>query len=118
MAPPRFDTVEQFLAAEPERHRATLLRIIRTIQSEFPALELTVAWNVPHFKKGKHYVVGLSSLRNYLAFSPWSAEVMDTYRHSFGSLEATKNLIRIPLGWEVDRVLLRFLITARLDELA
>jgi uncharacterized protein YdhG (YjbR/CyaY superfamily) len=117
MAPSRFDTVEQFLATLPERHRATLVHIIHAIESAFPELELTVAWNVPHFKKGNHYVAGLSSLKSYVAFSPWSVEVMDAHRDSFGELESTKNLIRIPLDWEVDRHLLRRLIEARLNEL-
>jgi uncharacterized protein len=117
MAEPHFVSVDDYVAAQDEPHRVTLENMLRAITAEFPDLELTLAWNVPHFKRGKHYIAGISCLKDNLAFSPWSAAVMKEHRQAFSGLESTKNLIRIPLGWQVDGVLLRTLMQARLDEL-
>lgn len=117
MADPRYPSVDAYLLAQAEPHRQVLEGIIAVIQRRFPELELTLAWNVPHFKRGKDYVAGLSCLKNYVAFSPWSEDVMNAYRESLGTLESTKNLIRIPLEWELDDDLVVRLVQARLQEL-
>jgi uncharacterized protein YdhG (YjbR/CyaY superfamily) len=117
MATPRYDSVDAFVRAQPPSHHETLESLLGAIQSAHPELELVLAWNVPQFKLGKHYIAGVSSLKNYVAFSPWSEAVMNAHRHEFGELESTKNLIRIPLGWPVDRALLSRMIQARLDEI-
>jgi uncharacterized protein YdhG (YjbR/CyaY superfamily) len=117
MTQPRFDSVDAFLHAQPKEHRETLQSLLDAIHNAHPDLELVLAWNVPHFKEGKHYVAGVSSLKNYVAFSPWSAQVMNAYRHEGGELESTKNLVRIPLGWEVDQALLGRMVQARRDEI-
>ncbi len=117
MADPRFASVEAYLEAQQEPHRHTLEAIMEVIEKHFPDLEPVVAWNVPHYKHGPHYVVGLSCLKGYLACSPWSEAVMDAYRDSLGALESTKNLIRIPLGWEPDEDLIVSMVRARLAEL-
>jgi len=116
MATPRYDSVDAFVHAQPPSHRETLQGLLEAIHHAHPELELVLAWNVPQFKLGKHYIAGVSSLKNYLAFSPWSEAVMNAYRHEFGELEYTKNLIRIPLGWHVDQSLLSRMIQARIDE--
>jgi uncharacterized protein YdhG (YjbR/CyaY superfamily) len=118
MAEPRYASVGEYLTSLADPHRETIKAMLDVIQQEFPELELTLAWNVPHFRKGKHYVAGISDLKNYVAFSPWSLEVMNAHRADFGQLESTKHLIRIPLGWRVDEVLLGNLIRARLAEIS
>jgi uncharacterized protein YdhG (YjbR/CyaY superfamily) len=118
MATPRYDSVDAFLNAQPEEHQETLRGLLEAIQGSHPGLELVMAWNVPHFKEGKHYIAGVSSLKNYVAFSPWSENVMNAHRHEFGELESTKNLIRIPLGWQVNQALLSRMVQARLDEIS
>lgn len=117
VAEPRYPSVEAYMNAQEQPHRDTLQAIVAVITHHFPELELTLAWNVPHFKLGKEYVAGLSTLKSYVAFSPWSEMVMNSHRESFGELESTKNLIRIPLGWEPDEHLLVTLVKARLSEL-
>jgi uncharacterized protein YdhG (YjbR/CyaY superfamily) len=117
VADPRFASVEEYLKAQQEPHRRTLEAIMAVVEKHFPDLERAVAWNVPHYKHGRDYVVGLSCLTRYVAFSPWSEAVMNAHRDSLGALESTKNLIRIPLGWEPDEDLLVTLVQARLAEL-
>jgi uncharacterized protein YdhG (YjbR/CyaY superfamily) len=117
MATPRYGSIEEYLQAQTPAHRVVVEALISAIRADFPDLELVLAWNVPHFKRGKDYVAGISTLTHYAAFSPWSEAVMDAHRAELGGLESTKHLIRIPLDGVVDRDLIRRLVQARLAEL-
>lgn len=109
--------VGDYLGSLPPGHRATLAAILSVIAESFPGLGQRLAWNVPHVTQGDRYVAGLSSAKAHVAFSPWSTAVLDSHRERLGGLEATRNLIRIPPGWKVDRALIRDLVAARLAEL-
>ena len=117
MATPRYESLEDYLDAQTPAHRLVVEQMIATIRADFPDLVLVLAWNTPHFKSGKEYVAGISTLSTYAAFSPWSEAVMDSHRRRFGELTSTKHLVRIPLGWRVDRELLGSMVRARLAEL-
>lgn len=110
-------TVQAYLGRLPAGHRATLESILAVITESFPDLGVRLAWNVPHVTLGDRYVAGLSAARDHVAFSPWSPAVLDALRDRLGGLESTRNLIRIPPGWKVDRDLIRDLVAARLAEL-
>lgn len=117
MAPPRYSSIEDYLEHQSAQHREVVEAMIQAIEEDFPELELVLAWNTPHFKRGKDYVAGISTLSTYAAFSPWSEVVMEAHRSRFGPVTSTKHLLRIPLGWVVDRDLLASMIRARLAEL-
>jgi uncharacterized protein len=110
-------TVQAYLGRLPDGHRATLEAILQVIAASFPELGVRLAWNVPHVTWGDRYVAGLSSSKDHVSLSPWSQAVLDAHRDRLGGLESTRNLIRIPPGWKVDRNLIRDLVTARLAEL-
>lgn len=117
MPPARPATVDAYLAGLPPAHRKTLADILACLREAFPELETRLAWNVPHLCRGKDYVVGLSSAKAHVAFSPWSPAAIAAHRGRLGGLEATANLIRIPPGWKPDAALLTSLVRARLAEL-
>jgi len=110
-------SVEAYLADLPLGHRETLAGILAFLRREFPRLEARLAWNVPHLYLGKDPVVGLSSAKSHVAFSPWSEAVMAAHRDRLGGLKATANLIRIPPGEPPPEPLLRSMVKARLAEL-
>lgn len=110
-------TVQGYLARLPAAHRTTLESILSLIAEEFPHLGQRLAWNVPHVTLGDAHVAGLSAAKDHVSFSPWSPAVLDAHRERLGGLDATRNLIRIPPGWKVDRALIRDLVAARLAEL-
>jgi len=117
MASPRYGSIEDYLSAQTPAHRAVVEELISAVQRDFPELELVLAWNVPQFKQGSHYVAGISTLTHYAAFSPWSEAVLEAHRRELGGLQSTKHLIRIPLDWAVDRDLIGRMVRARLAEL-
>ena len=118
MAAPRFTSVEDYLASLDGRKAQTLRSIIDLVLTEFPELEAKIAWNVPQIHRDGAYVVGVSALKNHLAFSPWSAEVIDDFRPRLEpEYVVRKNLFQLPVDWEVDRALVTDMVRARLAEL-
>ena len=120
MAAPRFASVEDYLASlDMGRKRRRCGRSSISFLTEFPELEAKIAWNVPQIHREGAYVVGVSALKNHLAFSPWSTEVIDNdFRPRLEpEYVVRKNLFQIPVDWEVDRALVTDMVRARLAEL-
>lgn len=119
MRPPRFGSVDDYLASLPPTQASTLRSIIDFALSEFPGLEIKLAWNVPQIHRDGEYVFGVSALKNHLALAPWSEAVIEDFR---GQLEEAgyvvrKNLFQVPDDWEINRELVKDLVRARLTEL-
>jgi len=113
-----FLDTEDYLARQGRDQAAALRTVIAAVGGSFPELEITLAWNVPHFRQGKDYVAGLSAAEKWVSFSPWSKEVMGAFRERLAGYSTTENLIRIGLDHSIDTSLIVDLVAARLDEIA
>jgi uncharacterized protein YdhG (YjbR/CyaY superfamily) len=116
VAAPLLDA-EDYLAHQGDDQAHALRTLMDAIGQSFPELEMTLAWNVPHFRQGKDYVAGLSAAEKWVSFSPWSKEVMGAFRERLVSYSTTANLVRIDLDREIDSQLFVDLVQARLAEL-
>ncbi len=119
MSTPRFNSIEEYLAALDATKASTLRAVIDFILAQFPELAVKLAWNVPQIHRDGQYVFGLSAAKNHLALAPWSTLVIDAYRER---LEAAgyvvkQNLFQIPVDWEINGELVKELVQARLAEL-
>ncbi|MEJ6506610.1 MAG: DUF1801 domain-containing protein [Microbacteriaceae bacterium] len=117
MAAPFLDA-EDYLAHQSPDQANALRTLMDAIGESFPELEVTLAWNVPHFRQGKDYVAGLSAAKDWVSFSPWSKKVMGALRGRLAGYSTTENLIRIGLDHSIDTALFIDLVAARLDEIA
>lgn len=117
MAAPFLDA-EDYLAHQSTDQANALRTLMDAIGESFPELEVTLAWNVPHFRQGKDYVAGLSAAKDWVSFSPWSKKVMGALRDRLAGYSTTENLIRIGLDHSIDTALFVDLVAARLDEIA
>ncbi|HAA78802.1 MAG TPA: hypothetical protein DCE05_00445 [Microbacteriaceae bacterium] len=117
MAAPFLDA-EDYLAHQSTDQANALRTLMDAIGESFPELEVTLAWNVPHFRQGKDYVAGLSAAKDWVSFSPWSKKVMGALRDRLAGYSTTENLIRIGLDHSIDTALFIDLVAARLDEIA
>ena len=112
----RFETVDQYLASLDETKRKTMSELIDLITSEFPELEVKIAWNLPIIHTQGKYVVGLAAYKNHISFSPWSAAIIESFATRLSDYATTKNILKIPVDWQIDVSLVRDLVSARLAE--
>jgi uncharacterized protein len=113
----RFDALEDYLASLDATKAKTIRAVIESILTQFPELEVKISWNVPQIHRGEQYVFGVSALKSHLALAPWSARVIEGFRARLEKYVVRKNLFQIPVDWEIDAVLLKDLVSARLTEL-
>jgi uncharacterized protein len=117
MASPRFNSVEDYLAAADLGNSRTIRKLIDLIVSEFPELEAKIAWNVPHIHRNGKYVAGLCAYKHHLTFAPWSSRVIEDFKDRLSNFAVFKNCVQIPVDWDIDRALVVDLVRARLAEL-
>jgi uncharacterized protein len=91
--------------------------VVDFILSEFPDLECKISWNVPTIHRKGKYVAGICAYKHHLTFSPWSPRVMKELKVRLGEFVVFKTCFQIPVDWEIDRKLVKDLVTARLAEL-
>lgn len=114
----RFATPGDYFASLPNAHSVLARSIFSQLQSDFPDLELVIAWNQPILRLGKENVFGLSASTNHLTINPFSPRVLSELANELERFEVLKHTIRIPLDWKVDSAVLAKLVSFRLQEIA
>jgi uncharacterized protein YdhG (YjbR/CyaY superfamily) len=117
MKPPRFNSVEEYLASVDPVKERTLRSVIDLILAEFPELESKISWNVPTIHRNGKYVAAICAYKRHLTFSAWSPRVIEDFKVRLGKFVVMKNCFQIPVDWEIDRELVKDLVRARLAEL-
>jgi uncharacterized protein YdhG (YjbR/CyaY superfamily) len=74
MAPPT--TIDAYLAATPQPHRATLAKLRRDILAAAPFLEEAISYGMPTFKHGPGYgIVAFAAFKRHCSLFPMSKAV-------------------------------------------
>ena len=113
----RFDTVDEYLAQFDADKQATVRAILSAITSRYTKAECVIAWNHPMVKIGDQYVFGVSVHTAHVLMAPLSAHVIDEFRPRLVDYEVNKKTIKVPVGWKVDKALLRDMVAARIAEI-
>ena len=113
----RFASYDEFLASVDAVKAKTIKKIFKSIQSEYPEMELAIALNQPMLRIGKDYIFGVSVTKNYLLLAPWSKDVMADFAEELRGYTVNKKTIEVPSNWKVDAGLLQALAGARLAEI-
>lgn len=98
----RFESPDAYFDSLGPEAAHTMRTIFSVLQSEYPDLELVVAWNQPMLKRGKSYVFGASVATKHILLAPWDTQVLDALRPRLTAYEVNKKTIRVPLDWSVD----------------
>lgn len=112
----RFKDLEGYLAGQDAEKQRTVREIFAAIQKAYPELQLVIAWNQPMLKAPEGYVFGLSVQKQHILLGPWGKGVIDAFHDRLEGLEANKKTIKVPVGWKVDKKLLKDLVAFRLAE--
>ena len=107
--------VDDYLAAVPEKARATLKELRKTIRAAAPEAAEVISYQVPTYK---HHgsLVGFWATKNHCAFCLMSTAVMDAYRDDLKTYDTAKATIRFPPGKPLPTALVEKLVKARIEE--
>lgn len=118
MSSPRFTSVDDYLASLDQVQAETARATIDAILTQFPETEAKIAWNTPQIKLGKNYLFGLFAAKHHITMNPWSEQVLADFEPRLKpEFTVLKTTFQVPDDWNVDRDLLRDLVSARIAEL-
>jgi uncharacterized protein YdhG (YjbR/CyaY superfamily) len=110
-------TVEEYLAALPEKRRAVVDEMRRTIRSAAPDATETIAYDMPAFRShGGHFLVSYAAYKNHYSLFPASGAVTEALGAALEPYLAGKGTIRFPIDGPVPVALVRRIVEVRLAE--
>lgn len=111
------EALEAFVTRAPEPHQSLLRELLGMLRREFPELEASIAWNVPHFRLGKDYVLGIDVLKKALWVHPFSEDLIRDIQPELEGYHTTKRSFQLPIDQPLNIELVREVVTRRLAEL-
>ena len=111
------EALEAFVGGAPEPHQSLLRQLLAFVQEEFPELEVSIAWNVPHFRLGKDYVLGIDVLKKALWVHPFSEDLLRDIQPALEGYHTTKRSFQLPIDQPLNVELVREIVARRLAEL-
>ena len=112
----RVSTPAEFFNSIDPVARKTAKLIFSTITEKYPDLELVIAWNQPMLRQGKAYIIGISVSKNHITINPFSGDVLELLAKKLSKYTVNKKTFSVPLDWKVDKVLVRSIAKARMQE--
>lgn len=106
----KFSTVREYYGSIDPLQAKTIKSILRVITSNFPDLDLVIAWNYPMLKMGNSYVFGVSTAKNHILIAPWNAKTFKKFAQKFVGCKINKKTIGVPNDWIIDKKLLQEMI--------
>ena len=107
--------VDDYLTAVPERERATLEMLRKTIKAAAPEAAEVISYQVPTYKYHGS-LVAFWVTKSHCAFCVMSPSVMDARRDELKPYDTAKATIRFPAEKPIPEALVRKLVRARIEE--
>ena len=109
--------MDEYLAAAPEPHRATLTRMRTMISGLLPDAVEGIAYGVPCFKVAGKGVAGFGYSRDHCSYFPMSGSITGELAESLTGYVTTKGSVHFPPDEPLPVDLVRLLIGARQREI-
>jgi len=107
--------VDDYLTAVPERERATLEMLRKTIKAAAPEAAEVISYQVPTYKYHGS-LVAFWVTKSHCAFCVMSPSVTDARRDELKPYDTAKATIRFPAEKPIPEALVRKLVRARIEE--
>lgn len=102
----KFANLEEFYHSLPEdQERATRL-LVEFIATEYPELELVLAWNQPMFKHGSKYLIGFMPTKKHINLLTISDDATTRLASELANYKHGSRSIALPFDWDIDQTLI------------
>jgi uncharacterized protein YdhG (YjbR/CyaY superfamily) len=95
---PKFGSVDEYLAAQPEGAGGILERARAAIRGALPEAEETISYNIPTYKIHGRAVLYLAGWKRHYSIYPASAALVAEFQQELAAYEVEKGTIRFPLS--------------------
>jgi uncharacterized protein YdhG (YjbR/CyaY superfamily) len=98
MAMPGFQSVDDYIAAQPEEVRRVLERVRSAIRKALPKAEETISYNIPTYKLRGRPVIYFAGWKKHYSLYPSNARLVAAFKDELSPYEVEKGTIRFPLS--------------------
>jgi len=118
MAKSSYDSVEAYLAAQPDATRRVLRRVRGAIRKAIPRAEETISYQIPTYKLDGGAVIYFAGWKAHYSLYPASARLVAAFQAELSPYEVRKGTIRFPLSEPVPTELIERITRFRATEVA
>ncbi len=93
-----FQSVDDYIASQPEAARAVLQRVRAAIRKAVPAAEETISYNMPAYKLHGEAMLYFAGWKRHYSLYPATARVLAAFKDELAAYEIDKSTIRFPLS--------------------
>lgn len=112
----RFEKPSDYYKSIDPQQAKTMRAIFKSIKTQYPQLELVIAWNQPMLRLDTKYIIGVSAAKNHILINPFSSHVLEKIAPKLKEFKVNKKTFAVANDWKVDTPLLQLLAKTRLAE--
>lgn len=107
------DSVEEYIAAQPEEVRPLLQSIRETIRAVAPKATEKISWRMPTFWQGEN-LIHFAAFKKHIGLYP-GGEATSVFAQRLAGYKTSKGAIQLPLGKPIDYKLITDIVRWRLE---
>jgi uncharacterized protein YdhG (YjbR/CyaY superfamily) len=112
----RAGVVDKYLASVPEKKRATLEKLRRTIRTVVPEAEEIIWYQIPTFKFQGKPLVSFAAFKNHCSLFPMSMAIIRAHQDELTSYLTSKGTVRFTSEKPLPATLVKKIVRARIKE--
>jgi uncharacterized protein YdhG (YjbR/CyaY superfamily) len=109
------ETVDDYLAALPEKEREVLQELRRVIKSAAPEAEEAISYNIPLYRHHGH-LVGFAAFKNHCSLFVTNSEVRKRFAKELEPFEVKHTTIHFSVEKPLPSALVKKIVKARIAE--
>ena len=114
----KFESVDQYLAAQPPSTRAKLERVRNAIRKALPDAQEVISYQMPAYKVSGGIAVYFAGWKEHYSLYPAIGQLVPAFKDELAKYEISKGTIRFPLAKPVPVRLIARLAKFRAQETA
>ena len=118
MAKTGFQSVDEYLAAQPQEARAALARVRRAIRKALPEAEESISYRIPAYTIAGNRVIYFAGWKRHYSLYPISARLAAQFGDELAPYELEKSTLRFSLEQPVPAGLIARIARFRAQEAA
>ena len=113
-----FDSIDEYIASQPEAAQAVLKRLRGTIRKALPGAEESISYNIPTYKLRGERVIYFAGWKHHYSLYPATGRVVAAFKKDLAPYEISKGTIRFPLAEPVPVKLIERIAKLRAKDVA
>ena len=113
-----FQSVDQYIASQPEAAQSILAEVRAAIRKAVPAAEESISYQIPAYKLPAGPVLYFAGWKRHYSLYPATASIVSALEEELSAYEIRKGTIRFPLAEPVPVKLIGRIAKLRAKEIA